>query len=163
MKHTALTITPEQRLNLETLADVLASRERMVALAHAGDLVGFNMAVFEMHYAQDRTTTVIMPDADPCGSVACACGWGPVATGQVKTRDESWTEYADRVFGAPYEDYNEGTGLHSWLFGGGWVAHDNTPEGASARIRYALANGVPRVTDLYDPSIYNGSTSQVEA
>jgi hypothetical protein len=74
---------------------------------------------------------------DPeCKTVACAAGHGPLF-GIKKWRGENWTEYSHRVF----------TGhnwiLWNWLFDGQWAGVDNTPKGAAARIRYALAHGVP--------------------
>lgn len=70
-----------------------------------------------------------------CGTVACAVGHGPSAgIGQVC--DDHWEGYMDKNF----------TPCHIafvWLFSSVWSETDNTPQGASTRIYYALEHGAP--------------------
>lgn len=70
-----------------------------------------------------------------CGAVGCAVGHGPAAGVRVRG-DLSWDDYCTRVFGverysAPFE----------YLFDARWKHHDNTPQGAAARIRKYIALG----------------------
>lgn len=76
-----------------------------------------------------------------CGTVACAVGHGPAAGIRVYG-DQSWSEYAYRVFGMDrFSDAFE------YLFGSTWRVYDNTPQGAAERIRtYLKLNGnTPRL------------------
>ena len=78
-------------------------------------------------------------EESPCGTVACAAGHGPAA-GVRMMKAEDWVEYVDRVFG-------ESVAQWYWCFCDCWGSTDNTPQGAAARIRYMLENGVPENYD----------------
>ena len=78
-----------------------------------------------------------------CGSVACACGHGPVFGLRAVDADFhgdriNWFAYTYRVFICA-----EAHDTFEWMFGGAWHGVDNTHHGAAKRIRYYLANGVP--------------------
>jgi hypothetical protein len=80
-----------------------------------------------------------------CGTIACAVGHGPGAGIMPTLADETWPNYAERVFGA-FSDPAEDILVHAWCFDGIWSEHDNTPEGAAKRIIYMLDHGgVPSV------------------
>ena len=73
-----------------------------------------------------------------CGTVGCALGWGPYIEGLEIDRDISWDDYCERVLGLD--------GISDewfWCFGAGWEKVDNTPWGASLRIRYLAKHGLP--------------------
>lgn len=116
-------MTQEQRENLKTLAAYLLS--------------GKLKAEFNMKNYTDNPTDFYAPI---CGSIGCAVGHGPYA-GIPKKDRERWDAYVHRVFGVEVFEYKINT-IFSWLFGGGWIYHDNTPEGAAKRIIYYLKNGV---------------------
>lgn len=120
---TELPIDIQQRLNLMLLADFLdAPRKRL----------RFNMTTFE--------------EKGECGTVRCACGYGPYAGVRMLKEERAnaggasygngWSIYAHRAFGAT-------GGVFCWLFAGVWYRNDNTREGAAARIRYYLKHGLP--------------------
>lgn len=77
--------------------------------------------VREVMYIWEQTK----PD---CGTVACAVGHGPSAGIRVY-KDDSWEDYADRVFG----DLNGDS--FTYMFGASWSETDDTAKGAAARIR----------------------------
>lgn len=117
-------LAPEHRLNLEKLATYLES----------GILQGkFDMEVF----ADGECYPAYRPEAN-CGSVGCAVGHGPYA-GIPIFLDEDWFDYAQRVFGVSLSDQAD----WEWLFDPQWNTLDNTPQGAAARIRWFLKNGLP--------------------
>jgi len=124
MKHYPMKISEGQRANLKQLADYLDSKLSPI---------GFEMSDYlmtKMHcidYASINTN---------CGTVGCLAGHGPLA-GVEPRENENWGLYSMRVF------TNANGSLSSWLFGGAWSATDNTVKGGIARIRYALAHGVP--------------------
>lgn len=74
--------------------------------------------------------------AHGCGTCGCAIGHGFALV--PKAACETIDEYSARVYGLDAE----GDDWH-WLFGSAWAPIDNTPHGASARIRHYLENGVP--------------------
>lgn len=86
--------------------------------------------------------------AYPCGTVACALGWSPVYV-EPPVGYEGWLEYGERVFGiGPLETEWE------WCFGGGWRHYDDTPLGASKRIRYMLKHGVPDGFNEFNSGVF---------
>ncbi len=72
-----------------------------------------------------------------CGSVGCAVGHGPHA-GIPKLLTEDWFKYSERAFGLN-SDSNE----WMYLFSSSWEERDNTPQGAAARIRAVVNDGLP--------------------
>lgn len=133
-------------------------RENLIKLAAKLDTLPdeyehFNMRTFLSH----NGTCDVHPDEmlqrgdasyiDNCGTVACAIGHGPAAgiplLPSEVDEDEgiNWALYTERAFGI-YTFTND----FDFLFGGGWTRHDNTPRGASARIRYYLAG--EKIPDL---------------
>lgn len=79
----------------------------------------------------------IESEATTCGSVGCAIGHGPDA-GIPKATNETWYEYAERVFGVDDDNF-----LYSWCFDMRWTTLDNTANGAGKRILYMLDKGFP--------------------
>lgn len=72
-----------------------------------------------------------------CGTAACAMGHGPYAVGAPRRRLgagtlEAWDVYSERVFG------DLTSPAFGFFFAGMWADFDNTPEGAAARILFAL-------------------------
>lgn len=114
----------EQRANLARLADHLASLPR--------DYHHFGMRNYR--------------DRQPCGVVACAIGHGPaagigvsspVAIGTKDYEPSSWEQYsAEHLVSWDTIDW-------VFLFSSAWASVDNTPQGAAARIRHWLAEGLP--------------------
>ena len=103
---------------------------------------------FGMHYffkAQNETfvypQSIITEYYTQCGTVACMVGHGPLAGFKAKEW-ETWNRYSSRVFGCATD--MQGLTFH-FLFGGAWTSIDDTPEGAVARIRWALENGIPSI------------------
>lgn len=126
-------ITDEQRGNLAALAEYLES----------GPALRFDMARF----AADGERHEIDPEAMlRCGTAACALGHGPFA-GLPAKRQEEWKDYAFRVFGVGPTDIGSQSPAFLWMFGGAWAEIDNSPDGAAARIRWFLRNGVPPDSD----------------
>jgi len=76
-----------------------------------------------------------------CGTSCCAIGtsawWG---IGRL-TPDMTWGEYSQETFGL-----EQNSNLWEFLFAGGWLYCDNTPEGAVARILRLVIEG-PEVVD----------------
>lgn len=64
-----------------------------------------------------------------CGTSGCFCGWGPAA-GIKPIKKESWLAYAQRQFGATYEDYYDK--VWNTLFEAKWggTADDAAKRGA---------------------------------
>ena len=130
MNHLTFNPTPEQRRNLTILADHLAT--------------GKTNHEFDMwNYSDEGFDPGEMPS---CGTVACAAGHGP-SLGIAPKNGEYWHEYVGRVFIGDDEN------AHFWMFGSDWTDGDNTPQGAAARIRYALEHGIPE--NAWDQCIGN--------
>ena len=108
-------ITPEQADNLDKLATHLEGLPE--------NYEWFNMSTFS--------------EATECGTVACACGHGPLA-GIERKGDESWNDYADRVFGVSPDSENG-----YFLFDAYWFWCQPTHHQAAARIRVFLKGGIP--------------------
>ena len=116
-------ITPEKAKNLDKLATYLEGLPE-------------DYALFDMqNYAKE----------EGCGTVACACGHGPMA-GIKREGYEQWADYANRVFGvsALYRDWH-------FLFSGIWHLIQPTHHQAAARIRVFLKDGVPDAFSGDDP------------
>lgn len=114
----------------------------------------FNMAVFyEENYLGDRG----LGDAE-CGTVACAVGHAPRAL-SLEPPDESteamgdedpWFSWSHRHLG------KLSTPVWQFCFGGFWTSCDNTPQGAAARIIYAVTCDTPR--RLKGPDFMGGNS-----
>lgn len=114
-------------------------RENLLKLAAYLDKLPDNYEQFHMRQYMMTTdikeVLYIWEQAKPdCGTVACAVGHGPSAGIRVY-KDDSWEEYADRVFG----DLNGDS--FTYMFGSSWTDTDNTPKGAAARIRTYVTLG----------------------
>lgn len=102
---------------------------------------------------QKKRERYVKTGAMPCGTVACALGYGPSA-GLTMLAEESragvyrWFRYSARVFGVVQE-----TREWNFLFHCHWAMLDNTPAGAAKRIRYMLEHGVP-ANHNYNPECY---------
>ena len=134
MTNEELDITEEKRSNLTKLADLL---ERVVPPPE------FDMSSFvdsELERGIPAYSYPIYATAEVyahCGTVACACGHGPMA-GMPGLEGEDWTGYSERVFHlSPFQPEWD------FLFSGQWADIDNTPKGAAARIRRLLDKGLP--------------------
>lgn len=80
-----------------------------------------------------------------CGTAGCALGWSPAIMDK-ETFSSFLNGKAEIHFAKISEDYfgvEDGSEVWHYLFGIGWQYIDNTPQGAAARIRYFLENGVP--------------------
>lgn len=123
------------------------NRENLTKLANflmtlPDDQPDFDMKNF---YSGDGVTAYVKEPHIPCGSTACAVGWGPAAgiplDPKYLTDDRvepvDWWAYYQEVFGlSQRHTYDE----WEWCFSGewGWGGVDNTPRGAAARILYML-------------------------
>ena len=117
------------RDNLEKLADLLETvvpPPEFHMTSYIRDSKGYNVLPedFELEQYQE------------CGTVACACGHGPMAGIPVKKSDDNWAKYSERVF-----DLESWSIAWDFLFHPYWVGTDNTPKGAAARIRLMLDQG----------------------
>ena len=108
-------ITPEQAKNLDMLAAYLEGLPEDYAL--------FSMETFE--------------EETGCGTVACACGHGPMA-GVERKSDEIWDRYADRAFGASHR-----SNYWYFLFSSDWIYYQPAHYHAADRIHAFLKDGVP--------------------
>ena len=132
-------VTDQQIANLEALASLLerhvpppefdmnvyvSSTKKYKLSGYMRSLGSANPAQVKSEYYTD------------CGTVACACGHGPLA-GVKPKRGEDWEDYSIRAF------TNGQPRLWSFLFSSDWHDVDNTPKGAAARIRQAIAEGIP--------------------
>ena len=152
-----LSVTVEQRANLETLYAYLATV----------DEEHFDMGSFmkPFYFADDDTDTfshngqliwvakhIKAGTFHTCNSIACMVGNGPAA-GILSIGNEDWFQYARRAFGADDrpgydaapESYEASpqNNLWNWAFAGEWDEIDNTPEGGRRRLRLALDKGIP--------------------
>lgn len=134
-----------QRANILKLADYLDSLPE--------DYEHFDMKYFSHNLG---TYTVGAPftmekDITLCGTVACMAGHGPMAgltvpEGLSGDDINEWHEYMDVFFG-------EAAQAKGFLFGGGWVFVDNTLQGAAARARFYLDQGVPSFYRETEPAM----------
>lgn len=111
------------------------NRDNLLKLANylEGPLVAkFDMSTYDSYYGVLSSTN--------CGTVGCALGHGPYA-GIEKDYDDSWGEYCDINFDLSKSEW-------SWCFDSLWSLIDNTPIGASKRIKYLLSNGLPKQFNL---------------
>jgi hypothetical protein len=99
---------------------------------------GFSM----LDYAQDEDEESINPYAHDCMTVGCAVGHGPAAGLPVHRSDKDWTLYSERVFGL--KPWGDTEFSWDWCFHQGWLYIDNTPAGASKRIRHLIQHGLPQ-------------------
>lgn len=144
-------LTQLQRDNLLVLANFL---ERAVPPPNfdMSDFLNFQESEFnEGDYDSedyipniDKPSVVAIPEIyNYCGTTACAVGHGPLA-GIPPTKNETWSEYSIRNFGAGWNtDEENKQHLFEWCFSGGWNYKDNTPYGAAARIKWFLELGIP--------------------
>lgn len=127
--YTRLThIADDQRANLERLATYLEQ------LSEGDGGVEFGMQDYVMDSEVDDESAEYLTN---CGSGGCAVGHAPYA-GITKRPEECWPSYERRAFGYEARD---------WCFHSSWQNVDNTPQGAAARIRVALSQGIP--SDLW--------------
>ena len=144
------TIDPIHRENLAKLAAHLESLP--------ADYSHFRMETFydpNFHWWDDAGDAFV-----PCGSVACAVGHGPAAgigmpplgtvamypTGNVAKYSVgplNWDDYCNAYLCDPASD------AWSFMFGGQWSLHDNSHQGAAARIRHFLEHGLPPHEEWY--------------
>lgn len=123
----------QHRKNLETLRDFLRINAEALKAASS-----FNMRSF--------LNGTDSPFCDSlkyqCGTIACAIGWTPVATGYCSLKGNnaiSWKTYCNVVFGIDFYSSEA-----QWMFDLEWESFDNTPEGAAERIDcYLRHGGVP--------------------
>lgn len=122
-------------------------------------LEGVEPEKFDMrnYRAASRKDTAGVPynGRDNCGTVGCALGWAPFAINKEPESDNEsvfWDKYSRVHFGLEEESAE-----WSWCFSPTWCAWDNSPEGASKRIRYMLKEGVPRqyrIPEIYWVEVY---------
>lgn len=120
-----MTITAKQRENLAILAEFLKTvkPER------------FNM----IHYRSNNGHTYCydLEVKPPCGTAACAAGWGPAALGETEDIEDYFGDWVEENL------IPEGTDAWSWCFSSKWTGTDNTPYGAALRIEYMLKYDLP--------------------
>lgn len=140
--------------NVENLLEL--ARQLLTLEAESSD--SFNMHYFAAKLgAEPETVEMLYPDGtlesaglyNPardgqiCGTVACAVGHAPALLSIPALAEECWIGYSDRVLG------DLRGMLFSYCFGSSWAKHDNTPQGASARIvRMLKAAADPRLTSV---------------
>ena len=140
-----MTTPRTRRSNLRKLADYLSKLPEGYSdfqMAHyfsakSGEITSVDFAKIEREYALKNG------GVGKCGAVACALGHGPSAGilfrnddfgGEFYPNDApNWSVYGERFLA------NEDKDLFEFLFGGGWSAFDNTPQGAAKRIRFYLS------------------------
>ena len=122
--HLKWVLTRRQRANVKTLLKYLESGRL---------LAGFDMEQF------NPTNSMFSTD---CGSAVCIIGHGPHA-GIKKFMGELWSDYADDRFGAHSTEC-------SWqfMFSSLWKQVDNSVEGATKRVAYALKYGIPQTSGM---------------
>lgn len=148
--------------SLTEAADRLSLYPGLVTTAHVENLLKlalylldlpegysqFNMAVFyEENYLGDRGRGYA-----ECGTVACAVGHAPRAlsldppdivcpdesTEEAMDDEDPWLSWSDRHLG------KLSTPVWQFCFTGFWTSRDNTPQGAAARIIYAVTCESPQ-------------------
>ena len=138
-----LGLTPEQYKNLAKL--IIFVKERV-------EPPKFNIKYFyakkntkrkpgEDLYASSRTTDEIGKPKYECGTVACFCGYGPLAGIRPK-RGEDWSDYGARAFGADVGASYGDNLLRVWsfLFSD---EHKNSKIAACKRAAWLLQHGLP--------------------
>lgn len=132
------TLKKKYIVNLEKLADLLERQVPPPRFEMGHYLENAKLSIYQ-DYNSDLTKkgAVNKRTYNHCGTSACAVGHGPLA-GIRKYHTENWDQYSSRVFGI--DSY--GTDW-DYLFDGSWSRTDNTPNGAAARIRFLLAEGLP--------------------
>jgi len=93
---------------------------------------------FDMQVTCMALYEVFDPVEAECGTVGCALGHGPDATGIPGKRREPWSIYSGRVFGI-YRKTDE----YAFLFAAGWAYTEPSPEQAADRIAWLLDGGEP--------------------
>lgn len=99
----------------------------------------FNMSSYKEH--------------DGCKTICCALGWSQFIKGLEPLREHfyayggiNYNYYSKTYFGFGYGSE------FSWCFSHRWKYIDNTPQGASKRIRYLTEFGLPKGYDFQDYS-----------
>lgn len=110
--------------------------DNLIKLERHLDALPADYQHFDMWFYNSEVPTPCIINTK-CGAVACAVGHGPAA-GIPVVGDEGWNEYCERVFGVNGDNDSD---EYRYLFAGTWACHDNTPQGAAARIRKYLALG----------------------
>lgn len=118
----------------------------------------FNMLWYRGRYDEYNCfiKVYLIKDINNCGTAGCALGHSIVSKiKELEVTDEDYSidelsqrylnfeKYSDRVFNIPMKESE-----WEYLFSGEWSMRDNTPLGASKRIRYVVEKGLPE--DWYD-------------
>lgn len=141
--HKELGITRKQRRNIAKLA--MFVRDKV-------EPPKFNIKYFyakkntkrkpgEDLYDNSMTTDEIGKPKYECGTVACFCGYGPLAGIRPK-RGEGWADYGARAFGADMEKSYVDNLRQIWLFLFS-DDHKNSKIAACKRAAWLLQNGLP--------------------
>ena len=106
-------------------------KNNLVALALALDAplpagITFDMSDFQVKHE--------------CGTAACAVGYAAILF--KRTAYDGYFMLSKELFGLDVMKSPDNE-IWSWLFSGAWTLADNTKEGAAARIRWFLRNGLP--------------------
>lgn len=133
--------TPKwRRRNLERLASYLASAQTDMR---------FHMGIFcrdetaPSSYESSYTGEPLEPSRAECGTVGCALGHGPFATGIRGKLYEGWGQYALRVFGIDPCDGRFAEGDWEFLFSVSWAYIAPSPMDAADQIVWFLDHGAP--------------------
>jgi len=118
------------------------NKENLLILADG--LEDIELIHFDMVEYRDGEIEMHLPNND-CGSIGCALGWAPKIKGLEaididvdSDKDFSFSKYCDRVLELPNESEE-----WDWCFSADWTDIDNTPYGASLRIRELAETGLP--------------------
>ena len=87
---------------------------------------------FDMEFYRSGEVNLEFLNKKNCGTLGCVLGWCPFIPKFSKYRATSFRYLADELF-------NVSSSVWSFLFGSEWADHDNTLEGAIARIDIVIA------------------------
>lgn len=129
-----LGLTPEQYKNLAKL--IIFVKDRVAPPK-------FNMYVYyhstRMRGERGQANSVVGNPKYGCGTTACFCGYGPLA-GIKPHKNEVWSEYGARVFGAGSTDDYKNQSIWYMLFSAG---HVDDKMAAVKRGAWLLQHGLP--------------------
>jgi len=148
------------------------NRENFAKLADKLDTVPDDSERFDMtDYFAGSVSRYIKLGTVPCGTCACAAGWGPAAgipvPPEVLHHDSNWLYWTGYIsiqfFGLSIDDDDdydewgdEENEVYRWCFDDAWRQFDNTARGAAARIRWMLdGNPIHYKISYYAKGRYN--------
>lgn len=115
-------------------------KRNLIKLADAVE--GIDPEIFDMSsYRKNKSNDYLIQRTPDCGTIGCAIGWAPLVPSLEMCKEEealfriahkgtAYAEYCSRVFGV-----EQGSRKWKYMFDSNWCTYDNTPTGASTRIR----------------------------